>query len=182
MKPLAVRELSIPGLFEVDLVVHGDERGWLKENYQREKLEALGLPHFDVVQNTISFNREAGVTRGFHAEPWEKFISVAHGSVFGAYLDLRAGPTFGKVHTLTATPETAIFVPRGVANAYQTLEPATAYTYLQSGAWSSDGQYVAANLFDPALSVAWPIAKNRATVSAKDAANPLLADVQPLTW
>jgi hypothetical protein len=31
----------------VDLVVNGDNRGWFKENYQKEKLEALGLPSFD---------------------------------------------------------------------------------------------------------------------------------------
>jgi dTDP-4-dehydrorhamnose 3,5-epimerase-like enzyme len=40
---LAVREVpEIPGMFVIDLVLHGDERGWFKENYQREKMEALG--------------------------------------------------------------------------------------------------------------------------------------------
>ena len=47
MSELAVRQTSIPGLLEIDLVVHGDNRGWFKENYQRAKLEALGLPAFD---------------------------------------------------------------------------------------------------------------------------------------
>ena len=50
---LKVTESPIPGLFEVDLVVHGDTRGWFKENYQAAKMEALGLPHFDVVQNNF---------------------------------------------------------------------------------------------------------------------------------
>src|SRR5688572_30761287 len=72
MADLAVKETSIPGLFEIDLVVHGDSRGWFKENYQRAKLEALGLPHFEIVQNNFSYNEEVGVTRGIHAEPWEK--------------------------------------------------------------------------------------------------------------
>ena len=79
---LAVRETAIPGFFEIDLVVHGDNRGWFKENYQKAKMEALGLPHFEIVQNNISFNAERGVTRGLHAEPWEKFISVANGRSF----------------------------------------------------------------------------------------------------
>ena len=47
------------------------------------------------VQNNISFNRNVGTTRGIHAEPWDKFISVATGRVFGAWVDLRAGDGFG---------------------------------------------------------------------------------------
>jgi dTDP-4-dehydrorhamnose 3,5-epimerase len=182
MAKLAVRESALPGLFEIDLLVHGDDRGWFKENYQQAKLEALGLPHIDIVQHNVAFNAERGVTRGFHAEPWEKFISVATGSVFGAYLDLRAGPTFGQLFTTPLTPEKALFVPRGVANAYQTLEPNTVYTYLVNDHWSPVQTYSAVDLFDPALNVAWPIAKEHAIVSDKDLTNPLLANVSPLAW
>ncbi len=180
MPKLAVRELGIPGLYAVDLLVHGDNRGWFKENYQQAKLEALGLPHFDVLQNNISFNAETGVTRGFHAEPWEKFISVATGSVFAAYVDLRQGPTFGRVETLTITPERAIFAARGIANAYQTLEPNVAYIYLVNGYWSADAPYTYCNLFDPALDVRWPISKEQAILSGKDINHPLLKDVVPM--
>ena len=74
---LTVTESPIPGLFVVKLPVHGDNRGWFKENYQKEKMEALGLPKFTIVQNNISFNDKAGATRGLHAEPWNKFISTA---------------------------------------------------------------------------------------------------------
>ena len=81
---LTVTESSIPGLFVIKLPVHGDNRGWFKENYQKEKMEALGLPSFDIVQNNISFNDKTGATRGLHAEPWNKFISTANGRVFGA--------------------------------------------------------------------------------------------------
>ena len=78
--PLAVRSTPIPGFLRLDLTVHGDNRGWFKENWQREKMMALGLPDFGPVQNNISFNDEVGVTRGIHAEPWDKFISVATGA------------------------------------------------------------------------------------------------------
>ena len=77
MSELQLHTTEIPGLFVLDLPLHGDSRGWFKENYQKEKMEALGLPPFDVVQNNFSYNLERGVTRGLHAEPWEKFISVA---------------------------------------------------------------------------------------------------------
>lgn len=180
MGELAIRELAIPGLYEVDLVVHGDNRGWFKENYQQAKLEALGLPHFEIVQNNISYNAEVGVTRGFHAEPWEKFISVATGKVFAAYVDLREGSTFGKVETLVITPDKAIFASRGIGNAYQTLEPNVAYTYLVNDYWSADAQYTFCNLFDSELNVAWPITKEQAILSEKDINHPMLKDVTPM--
>ena len=83
-KDLSVAETGIEGLKVVDLAVHGDSRGWFKENWQRAKMTALGIPDLRVVQNNVSYNEKRGVTRGIHAEPWDKFISVARGSVFGA--------------------------------------------------------------------------------------------------
>jgi dTDP-4-dehydrorhamnose 3,5-epimerase-like enzyme len=165
MADLAVRETEIPGFYVVDLVLHGDNRGWFKENYQREKMEALGLPHFEIVQNNFSYNAEKGVTRG---------------RVFGAWVDLRKGDSFGKTFSLEITPEVAVFVPRGVANGYQTLEENITYTYLVNEHWSPDAQYAAVNLFDPELGIAWPIEQDQAIVSEKDQQTPLLADVTPM--
>ncbi len=179
-KELVVRESPIPGLFIVGLEVHGDSRGWFKENYQKEKMEALGLPAFEIVQNNISYNEEKGVTRGLHAEPWEKFISVANGSVFGAWVDLRKGPSFGTKFSIVITPEIGIFVPRGVANGYQTLEEKVSYTYLVNEHWSKDAKYTFVNLFDEALNITWPIAKDDAIISEKDTTHPILKDVTPM--
>jgi len=179
---LAVKETVIPGFYEIDLVVHGDNRGWFKENYQKEKLQALGLPAFDIVQNNFSFNAQKGVTRGLHAEPWEKFISVANGSVFCAWVDLRKGDSFGKVFTIELNPGKAVFVPRGVANSYQTLEDNITYTYLVNAHWSPDAKYAAVHLFDPELGINWPIPQDQAIVSEKDQNNPLLKDVTPMEF
>lgn len=177
---LTLVESTIPGLCVIDLVLHGDNRGWFKENYQKEKMEAIGLPEFAIVQNNFSFNAQKGVTRGLHAEPWEKYISVANGSVFGAWVDLREGESFGTVFTTEITPDKAIFVPRGVANGYQTLEENVTYTYLVNDHWSEDSTYTLINLFDPALKIAWPINQANAIVSEKDAAHPFLKDITPL--
>lgn len=177
---LKVTESNIPGFFIVELAVHGDNRGWFKENYQREKMEALGLPHFEVVQNNFSYNVEKGVTRGLHAEPWEKFISVANGSVFGAWVDLRAGESFGQTLTLEINPGTAVFVPRGVANGYQTLEENVTYTYLVNEHWSPEANYTFVNLFDEQIDIKWPISKDLAIISDKDASHPMLKDVKPM--
>ena len=182
-KDLSVSETGIEGLKVVDLAVHGDSRGWFKENWQRAKMTELGIPDFRIVQNNISYNDNRGVTRGIHAEPWDKFISVARGSVFGAWVDLREGSeTFGKVYTCTLDPSKAIYVPRGVGNSFQALEDGTAYTYLVDAHWSLELKrtYTFVNLADPELAIEWPIPLDEATVSEADLNHPMLADVVPM--
>ena len=182
-KELQVTETGIEGLKVVELSVHGDSRGWFKENWQRAKMVALGVPDLRVVQNNVSFNAERGVTRGIHAEPWDKFVSVATGSVFGAWVDLRQGSeTYGRVYTATLDPSRAIYVPRGVGNSFQALEDGTAYTYLVDAHWSAELKrtYTFVNLADPELAIDWPIPLSEATLSEADLHHPALADVVPM--
>ena len=181
-KELRVTETSIPGVLLIDLPVHGDSRGWFKENWQRGKMVALGLPDVRFVQNNISFNDRRGVTRGIHAEPWNKFISVATGSVFGAWVDLRPGDTFGTVFTCVLDPSRAIYVPRGVGNSYQALEDGTAYTYLVDAHWSAElkSTYTFVNLADPELAIDWPIPLSECELSEADKNHPALADALPM--
>ncbi|TAM92902.1 MAG: dTDP-4-keto-6-deoxy-D-glucose epimerase [Jatrophihabitans sp.] len=179
---LVVRTTSIPGLLVVDLVLHGDERGWFKESFQREKLVGLGLPaDFAIVQNNVSSNRERGVTRGIHAEPWNKYISLTRGQVHAAIVDLRSGANFGAVEQFRLTPAQAIFVPRGCGNSYQTLTPDVEYSYLVDAHWSPDARYTSCNLGDADLAIDWPIPLEQAIISDKDRAHPRLRDVVPVT-
>ncbi|MBB2976351.1 dTDP-4-dehydrorhamnose 3,5-epimerase [Microbacterium endophyticum] len=179
-KALARTETTIPGLFLFDLPVHGDSRGWFKENWQHEKMTAAGLEDFGPVQNNISFNDAVGTTRGIHAEPWDKFVSVATGRIFGAWVDLREGDTFGAVFTTELDPSKAIYVPRGVGNSYQTLEPDTAYTYLVNDHWSPAASYSFLNLADETVGITWPIPLDQVEISAKDKNHPRLSDVTPI--
>lgn len=177
-----ITETAIPGLRIVELDVHGDNRGWFKENWQRQKMVAAGLPDFRPVQNNISFNASVGTTRGLHAEPWDKYVSVDTGRVFGAWVDLREGESFGSVVTQEITPGIAVFVPSGVANGFQTLEPDTAYTYLVTAHWSAQAQdrYTFLNLDDDTAAIDWPIDLADAELSEKDRNHPRLAQVTPV--
>jgi dTDP-4-dehydrorhamnose 3,5-epimerase len=177
---LQVEETSIPGLLHVDLVVHEDGRGWFKETFQRARLEAQGFPPFEIVQSNVSFNAEVGVTRGIHAEPWDKYISLAHGRAFAAIVDLRAGKAFGRIETFELHPGNAIFVPRGCGNSYQTLTPDVVYSYLVNEHWSPDASYTLVQAFDPALGIDWPITESASIRSDKDRDHPPLADVAPI--
>lgn len=178
---LRVHQTYIPGFLIIDLILHGDERGWFKENFQREKLVELGFPKdFRPVQNNVSSNQEAGVTRGIHAEPWNKYISLTRGLAHVAIVDLRKGKNFGTVEQLTLTPARAIYVPKGCGNSYQTLTNDLEYTYLVDDHWSPDAEYTFVNLADPELDINWPIPLENAILSDKDRNHPYLKHVKPV--
>jgi dTDP-4-dehydrorhamnose 3,5-epimerase len=181
-KPLSVEHTNIPGLLVFELPVHGDTRGWFKENWQKTKMMELGLADFSPVQNNISFNAHKGVTRGIHAEPWDKFISIASGEIFGAWVDLRPGDSFGQVYTTRLDPSRAIYVPRGVGNSFQSLIDGTVYTYLVNAHWSLDQKktYTFVNLADPDLNIPWPIPLNETERSDADLQHPFLKQVKPM--
>lgn len=177
-----LQKTDIPGLLVWHVTAIGDDRGWYQEKFQKAKLVAAGLPEaFNVVQTNFSYNKR-GVTRGFHAEPWDKFIGVIKGKVFGAWVDLRAGPSFGKTVTVEIDNNTVVYLPRGIGNAFQTTEDDTYYFYNVNDFWSAEkySLYTFANLGDPEIGVQWPIALDAATMSDRDRNHPLLRDVKPM--
>ncbi len=178
---LTLEATPIPGLLVLRLPVHADARGWFKEGWQRAKMTALGLPDFGPVQHNVSYNARRGATRGIHAEPWDKFVSVATGRAFGAWVDLREGSTFGATFATELDPSVAVFVPRGVGNSYQTLEDGVAYSYLVNDHWRPGPTYPALDLADPDVAIAWPVPLDEAEVSEKDRRNPRLTDVVAMT-
>jgi dTDP-4-dehydrorhamnose reductase len=182
MPELMIKQTPIPGLLVISLDIRADNRGWFKENWQRQKMVDLGLPDFAPVQNNMSFNNRVGATRGIHAEPWDKLVSLATGRIFGAWVDLRRGDGFGRCFTAELGPETAIFVPRGVGNAFQTLAERTAYSYLVNDHWTPAAKeaYTFVNLADETLAISWPIPLDRAELSEADKTHPRLANVRPL--
>ena len=166
---------GIDGLLRIELDVHGDSRGWFKESWQREKLVGGGVPDLAIVQHNVSYNAVRGVTRGIHAEPWNKFISPAAGRVFSAIVDLRPGSGFGRVETFELGVGDALYVPQGLGNSFCTMEPHTVYSYLVDAHWSADAKYVNVNLFDASLAIDWPVPRAEMTVSDKDLSHPPLS-------
>jgi dTDP-4-dehydrorhamnose reductase len=174
-----ITESTIPGLLVVEIPLHADNRGFFEENWQRAKMVAAGLPDFGPVQHNISYNFTAGATRGIHAEPWDKLVSVVAGRVFAAWVDLREGDSFGTTFSIELAPGRAVFVPRGVGNSYQTLEDDTTYSYLVNAHWSADAVYTNVNLLDETAAIEWPLPLRE--VSDKDKGHPRLADVVPFS-
>lgn len=185
-KTLAAHKIeAIPGMIEFDIPVHGDNRGWFKENFQKEKMLPLGFPEVffkeDKLQNNVSLSRK-DVLRGLHAEPWDKYISIAdNGRVLGAWVDLREGDSFGHVYQTVIDASKGIFVPRGVANGFQVLSDTVSYSYLVNDYWALElkPKYAFVNYADPSLGIKWQDV-DHAEVSEADKNHPYLKDVSPL--
>lgn len=156
--------------------------GWFTEGWHAASFTEHGMDWFTPVQENILHTDRAGVTRGFHAEPWNRLITVASGAAFGAWVDLRPGPGFGRSVSLHLDAGASVFVPRGVANAHQILSDHTTFLHLMDGHWSPEAASRSAfvNLFDPALQIPWPIHRDAATVSDRDLALPSLAQATPM--
>jgi dTDP-4-dehydrorhamnose 3,5-epimerase len=176
----SIEQTSIPGLLRIELEVQEHEQGWFKESYQQAKLVELGFPKVEFVQNNIAFTTAIGITRGIHAEPWDRYLSPAGGRLFTAVVDLREGLTFGQLETFELTAGQAIFLPGGCGHSFCTLEPNTIYTYLLTEHWTPDAERTAVNLFDPQIAVPWPFPKEQLSYTDKDATAPLLAEVTPI--
>ena len=121
-------------------------------------MTALGLPDFGPVQANVAWNdaarhdpRACTPSRG---TSWSR---VASGRAYAAWVDLRGGPAFGATYAVDAGARRRGLRPRGVGNGYQTLADATTYTYLVNDHWRPDASYVAVDLADPALAIAWPM-------------------------
>ncbi|MCI1219390.1 MAG: dTDP-4-dehydrorhamnose 3,5-epimerase [Bifidobacterium sp.] len=111
-----------------------------------------------------------------------KLVTVASGSAFGAYVDVRPeSPTVTAVVTVELFPGRQVFVPQGVCNGFQaTGNNETEYLYFFDGEWRPHMPGVALTPLDPALGINWPIPidpNNLEQISQKDAAAPLLSEV-----
>lgn len=177
-----VTELSIQSFYLVKLVsnVLGDDtRGTFREVWQAAKMTSLGLPEFKPVQFNVAESGH-GVIRGIHAEPWEKYIYVSQGTIFGAWVDMRPeSPSFRQTLSFELDNTQAVYVPRGVGNSYGVTSERVVYNYLTTEHWQPDVPYQGVAYDDPALGIDWPIPEDARVVSDKDRANPKFKELFP---
>lgn len=175
MSNLQVRELSIPDVKIVTPAVFEDERGSFSETFTYRALAAAGID-VTFVQMNQSVSKKAGTVRGLHFQrppaDQDKLVMVVQGSIWDVGVDLRTGsPTYGKHagETISADAGNQIFIPRGFAHGFCTLEPDTKVIYLVSNYYSAPDDE-GLRWDDPALAIPWPFEPDAATVSDKDMA------------
>ena len=169
----------IDGVVVVEPTVHADERGYFVETYRREW---FGLGR-EMVQGNRG-NRDAGCVVGLHyhlhqADYWY----VPHGHARVVLHDLREGsPTDGATLELDMgevdggpNNHLGLFIPPGVAHGFASVTDCV-ITYLVDGYYNpADELGVAWD--DPVVGADWLVTEP--VLSARDAANPRRADIDP---
>ena len=181
--PFTVKETKIDGLKIINAKMVTDDRGTVRELF-RDSVYSDVLPESVTGWKQINLTRtEKGAVRGLHGEAMSKLITVAYGSVFGAYVDTRPdSKTFGAVETVHVTPGIQVFVPQGVCNGFQALED-TEYLYFFDNEWAPGMPGTALCPLDPELGIEWPIAidiNNLNQISEKDSKAPTLKELKAL--
>ena len=103
------------------------------ETYSKVEFEKIGIAA-DFVQDNHSKSKK-WVLRGLHFQtrkPQAKLVRVTAGSVYDVVVDLRKNsPTYGKWEGffLSADNKKMLFVPRGFAHGFLTLEDNTEFLY-----------------------------------------------------
>ena len=156
---------DINGVRVIQINKHVDNRGNFFKFHPQQILE------FDLDSVAISVNPLIGTIRGLHFQPEpyaeEKVITCLQGAIFDVTVDLRPqSKTFGEWRSLelNAGNSVQIYLPKGIAHGFQTLEPNTIVHYSISGSYSKNS----ASTIDPLgdLDIDWPL--NEKHISKKD--------------
>jgi dTDP-4-dehydrorhamnose 3,5-epimerase len=84
---VAIERTRIEGLLVVRQPTHPDDRGFFRQTYVASELTAALGREVRFVQGNHARSAPE-VLRGFHAEPWDKFVYVARGTVLAAIADI----------------------------------------------------------------------------------------------
>jgi len=114
----------------------GDDRGYFSPYFIQKDLNELGIKFERVVQANRSKSSK-GVVRGLHFQKdpkcQAKIVEVISGAAIDVVVDIREGsPSYGKSVSVLLTPDNnrQLFVPRGFAHGFVSLEDNTIFQYL----------------------------------------------------
>ncbi|HWR68364.1 MAG TPA: dTDP-4-dehydrorhamnose 3,5-epimerase [Desulfomonilia bacterium] len=173
-------ETSLPGALIVESTLHRDGRGSFLEIFNTRAFVERGL-HVEFVQDNCSHSREKGVLRGLHfqREPYaqSKLVWTLTGSVYDVIVDLRRDSLAylkWEAFTLSAESPRMLFVPKGFAHGFCTLEEDTRVFYKVDAPYAPQSEG-GLRWDDPDLAIPWP--EDSPLLSEKDSRLPLLKDL-----
>ena len=177
-----IETLALPGLVLWTPKRFPDARGWFTETYNEQTLsEAFGGVRF--VQDNLSHSIPAGVVRGLHFQTppsaQDKLVRVLHGAIREVAVDLRRqSATYGRHLVLELSAETGsqLFLPKGFAHGFLTLQPDTEVFYKVSNFYDPVRE-TGVHWRDADLGIDWGISPNDAILSEKDEKLPAFASL-----
>jgi dTDP-4-dehydrorhamnose 3,5-epimerase len=170
-------ETTIKDAFIIEPELIYDERGFFARTWSEDELLKEGL-NPKVAQQSISHNRVRGTLRGMHyqIEPFEevKLVRCTAGSVFDVIVDLRENSaTFHNWVGLELSSDNrrVLYIPKGFAHGFQTLEDDTEVFYQMSEYYHPEAAR-GLRWNDPTLGIDWPIPVT--VISERDREHPLI--------
>jgi len=170
-----VIQTDLPGAYLIELERLEDARGYFARAWCTREAIAHGLQP-TISQCNLSSNRLRGTLRGMHYQVnphgEDKLVRCTRGAMFDVITDLRPdSPTYRqwRAFHLDGIRADALYVPKGFAHGFQTLEDDTDVYYQMSEPFHADS----ARGFrwnDPAFAITWPLPNP--ILSVKDAAYP----------
>jgi dTDP-4-dehydrorhamnose 3,5-epimerase len=181
-KLLEILERKV-GVIEIRPRRHSDDRGFFCETWSRKSFDVAGI-ELDFVQDNHSYSAASGTLRGLHFQvpPFAqaKLVRVVRGAIFDVAVDIRTGsPNFGRWVGITVSRDSwnQVLVPVGFAHGFVTLEPDTEVCYKATQIYSPAHER-SIRYDDPAIGIAWPSIGATINLSPKDAAAPMLAEIE----
>jgi dTDP-4-dehydrorhamnose 3,5-epimerase len=178
---LELTDTKIPAVKIIRHRLFQDSRGTFAETYSKKDFAAAGLDQ-EFVQDNQSFSLSRGTIRGLHfqTEPaaQAKLVRVSCGAILDVAVDLRrSSPTYGKYVSaiLSAENSTQLFIPRGFAHGFCTMEDNTIVDYKVSDFYSPAHER-GIRWDDPALSIEWGATAAEIVLSDRDQRHPFLKD------
>ncbi len=178
---MKVTQLSIQGVYVIEPVIHGDQRGFFMESYNEQKLKEYGIT-FNFIQDNQSLSAEVGVIRGLHYQlhpkAQTKLVRVISGAIYDVIVDIRRNSlTFGQWVgvILSEHNHRQLLVPKGFAHGFCTLVPNTQVLY-KVDEYYAPGYERGVLWNDPALGIDWPT--TNPILSDKDKLHPTLKEAE----
>jgi dTDP-4-dehydrorhamnose 3,5-epimerase len=179
---MQVRELKIPGAWEITPQLHSDSRGMFFEWLTDKGFTGFAGHRLDVRQANCSVSA-AGVLRGLHfaqlPPSQAKYVTCLSGSVFDVAVDIRVGsPTFGQWDSvvLDDRDRRSIYLSEGLAHGFLALQDNSTVMYLCSAEYNPQREHTIAAT-DPTLAIDWP-SGHELRLSDRDAVAPSLDEVR----
>jgi dTDP-4-dehydrorhamnose 3,5-epimerase len=177
-----IEPLAIPDVWTYRPRRFEDERGWFSETFNADLL-ADPLNGVAFIQDNQALSHGRGTLRGLHfqAPPraQDKFVRVLRGAVLDVAVDIRRGSaSFGRWVSAVLTGENGlqIFVPKGFAHGYVTLEPDTEVLYKVSDYYSREHERgIVWN--DPDLAIDWRVEEEALVIAERDRLFPRLVEL-----
>jgi dTDP-4-dehydrorhamnose 3,5-epimerase len=141
---MKLTETKLDGVFVIEMEPALDERGFYKRVWGKDDFRALGLDA-DLDNIGLSYNKKRATFRGIHIqkEPFaeSKLVQCIRGKIYDVILDLRENSeTFGEWISveLSADDHKAVYIPKGLAHGFQTLEDDSEVLYFISAKYDKD--------------------------------------------